>query len=530
MSQNDWKWCYRCQGLFFGGNISQSVCPATGTGGPHDDTGSWNYAIATAGSGQPDWKWCNKCQGLFYAGNNTLGACPVHSHDDTGSSDYVLSTSGGGQPGWKWCNQCQGLWFDGGGVAAGGSCPATGGPHTDGGSGDYDLSISGPGQPGWKWCHQCQGLFFAGGATLGTCPATGGPHNVSCSYNYDLSTSGPGQPGWRWCNQCQGLFFAGGDTLGVCPVNSHNDAGSGNYVLNTSGGQPGWRWCDQCQGLWYAGGPSQGFCPATGIEGHNVAGSSNYALFSLGSNSNYIMYNDCNNLIGVSVTINVTEDMVFESATGPAGPGQPTNAEGFAFQLNAYSAQGYTTVWQQYCLILWNYNLTGQINNWTANGAIIDYISPALTNTPLPSVTIPAGYQLSIILGSLSANINAVTFKVIDNRGQQVVNVTYKLLDDTTNAGAPVTVADLAPIVAFELNIVGQQNGAIAVLSSGAGTITYTASEGLTALTQEPACTDSTAFTEEQANTFYGVLAEDTPSNAFTQPFNVSAQAAIPPV
>jgi hypothetical protein len=52
-----------------------------------------------------------------------------------------------------------------------------------------------------------------------------------------LATSGSGQGDWKWCSQCQGLFFSGGNTLGVCPAKgAHNDAGSGDYLLATSGG------------------------------------------------------------------------------------------------------------------------------------------------------------------------------------------------------------------------------------------------------------------------------------------------------
>jgi hypothetical protein len=39
--QAGWKWCAKCQGLFFGGN-GTSVCPA---GGAHDGGGSANYLL-----------------------------------------------------------------------------------------------------------------------------------------------------------------------------------------------------------------------------------------------------------------------------------------------------------------------------------------------------------------------------------------------------------------------------------------------------------------------------------------------------
>jgi hypothetical protein len=105
------------------------------------------------------------------------------------------------------------------------------------------LATSGSGQGDWKWCSQCQGRFFAGGNTLGVCPA-GDAHSDAGSGDYALgqgdaylATSSGGQSEWKWCDKCQGLFFSGGNTLGVCPAKgAHNDAGSGDYLLATSGG------------------------------------------------------------------------------------------------------------------------------------------------------------------------------------------------------------------------------------------------------------------------------------------------------
>ena len=41
---------------------------------------------------QDNWRWCNKCQGLAYAGNLSLGACPAGgTHDHSGSGNYINS-------------------------------------------------------------------------------------------------------------------------------------------------------------------------------------------------------------------------------------------------------------------------------------------------------------------------------------------------------------------------------------------------------------------------------------------------------
>jgi hypothetical protein len=64
-------------------------------------------------AGQSNWRWCRKCQGLFFFGNPTNGVCPTGgSHDVVGSGNYVLSLNeGNGQPNWKWCFKCEGLYF-----------------------------------------------------------------------------------------------------------------------------------------------------------------------------------------------------------------------------------------------------------------------------------------------------------------------------------------------------------------------------------------------------------------------------------
>ena len=47
ITQNGWRWCYKCQGFFFAGNPSQGVCPV---GGSHDASQSANYAALSEGA------------------------------------------------------------------------------------------------------------------------------------------------------------------------------------------------------------------------------------------------------------------------------------------------------------------------------------------------------------------------------------------------------------------------------------------------------------------------------------------------
>lgn len=156
------------------------------SGGDGDDA-TVNFTLTH--KTQDNWRWCNKCQCLAFAGNPSPGPCIAGgNHDHHGSGNYrMIKGVGptGGQNNWRWCNRCQCMSFAGNPTL--GICHA-GGNHAHQGSGDYtlqnDISIL-AGQGNWRWCNKCQCLFFAGNATLGRCPA-GGQHDSQGSGNYTL--------------------------------------------------------------------------------------------------------------------------------------------------------------------------------------------------------------------------------------------------------------------------------------------------------------------------------------------------------
>lgn len=100
--QVGWRWCRKCQGLFFGRNDNASVgcCLA---GGHHDPTTSGLYTVAlndSAAPGQSGWRWCHKCEGLFFGRNENfpVGRCPAGgAHEPTSgtsvSGSYTLAIS-----------------------------------------------------------------------------------------------------------------------------------------------------------------------------------------------------------------------------------------------------------------------------------------------------------------------------------------------------------------------------------------------------------------------------------------------------
>jgi hypothetical protein len=121
-------------------------------------------------------------------------------------------------------------------------------------------------------------------------------------------------------------------------------------------------------------------------------------LGGLGSLSNYVLSSQCNHIIGLVVTIDVTQDIVLRSSANA------DDYTGFTFQLNCYSPPDFTDAWQQYIFSLLNpvfprfgsAQLNACINNWPATGNYIINEYDSLMEAS--GTTIPAGYQLQIQL------------------------------------------------------------------------------------------------------------------------------------
>lgn len=137
---------------------------------------------------QAQWRWCNRCQCLFYGGGTTTAWCILGGgHDYGGSGNYIITyATGTGQPGWRWCARCYCLWY--GATASDGRCHGGGGGHARNASGDYIVAFGAPPsgeQPGWRWCNRCYCLGYSGNGN-GWCPLGGG-HNFAASGAYYLA-------------------------------------------------------------------------------------------------------------------------------------------------------------------------------------------------------------------------------------------------------------------------------------------------------------------------------------------------------
>jgi hypothetical protein len=228
-----------------------------------------------------------------------------------------------------------------------------------------------------------------------------------------------------------------------------------------------------------------------------IASSAPQPKGGLRGSSNYIIYNDCKPLVDLTVVINITEDMVCQSHTG--------STNGFGFQLNGVSPPGSGVAEQQYFIYLNGNDLYTAVNWWdsTLKNAQA-FWGEKIWSFPGPKL--PSGWRLEIFLtADGSGNVNNARLSVFDP-GNALKGSTNADLNKVPRKKGFETAA-IAPMTAFQLNIVGPLDSEIVVLSSGAGTITCSQWGGpLTAGAVYPPCVAVTPHTLENANVVYSTL------------------------
>ena len=144
---------------------------------------------------------------------------------------------------------------------------------------------------------------------------------------------------------------------------------------------------------------------------------------------------------------------------------------GFTFQLNCFSPTQFKDVAQQYVIGCHGNDVFGQVNNWKTDpnkpsGNFDVLINEVVGLTSVSGHTLAAGWRLLISLGNDgNGNITGATFSVVNPKGN--------------NAGKQsiaIGKANQAPIMGFELVLVGPGSGESATLSSGSGIFQYLAS------------------------------------------------------
>jgi hypothetical protein len=129
--QNAWRFCPKCNAMFFDGFPSKGVCPK---GGGHEAAGfdfGLMHDAPAPGPAQADWRFCRKCNAMFFNGFVGKGTCPAGGPHEAAGFNFVLphDVPGPGQPDWRFCQKCDTLFFDGFKLGplfphAKGTCPA----------------------------------------------------------------------------------------------------------------------------------------------------------------------------------------------------------------------------------------------------------------------------------------------------------------------------------------------------------------------------------------------------------------------
>lgn len=345
--------------------------------------------------------------------------------------------------------------------------------------------------------------FFSGNQYIRVSRADTGPGKVDPGYPAPISNWGWGAFGADGIDAALNsgevdYFFSGNQYIRV----TRGETGPG--VVNANYPQPisQWGWgAFGKSGIKAALWSGTDFSDAVTTPGH-----------ILGSNFNYPIQNNCSPLTDVTVTVDLFTDLTFTANGAPlAGLGSAT---GYTWQLNCFSSSDETDAAQQYVIGLRDGEIIGQIDNWKVDKKTEVYNSVVnLQNSPSPK-TIPAGYKLRIILSNDAiGNITGATFAVYDGTGAVAGSQTIIL-----------PAADIAPIVAFQMNLVGPASGESVTLASGSGTITYTASNQLSVKASTPDCIDVMFSTVETSNCIYGELSA-TSSYYVQQTFNINGSA-----
>ena len=234
----------------------------------------------------------------------------------------------------------------------------------------------------------------------------------------------------------------------------------------------------------------------------------------LSSNNNAILVNNCQNLQNLTVTLQVTQDLITLGNTG------------FSMQVNSYpqtssKSQGQTLNWFQYIIYVggpvtngvgweiqyWSVGAQSYAPNqpwppsYTPNPPNTTPWLPVLSNDyevqgfgSAPSNQILAGSVMQIQLTTdSSGNVTAAAFSVTDPAGK-VSNAKF-----TFPAGA------VYPIYGFQVDLVGPGGGAPCTFTSGAGTLTCSVSAGTLAVQNaSTGCGGPQPGTAETSNAVYG--------------------------
>jgi hypothetical protein len=193
-------------------------------------------------------------------------------------------------------------------------------------------------------------------------------------------------------------------------------------------------------------------------------------------------------ILGIDAELDVNEEFTITSETIN---GKSTGNQGFSLQLNGYSPQGFNSAWQQYSIYLDGGNLNWEIQNWIvspqANPYSPGFIAQSGSLGAVTAGTLPKGLRLRVALiydpygFVLGANFFAY-------QGTSTIGQAQMLIKDITGPAISGEAFGSAPIIAFQLLVVGGGGDSMTTFAKGgSGTLTYKATSPLQATTQLPA-------------------------------------------
>jgi hypothetical protein len=233
------------------------------------------------------------------------------------------------------------------------------------------------------------------------------------------------------------------------------------------------------------------------------------SMGSLVGSNNAILVNKCKSLRNLTVSLQVTEDLI------------TLGNHGFSLQLNCYpqptpTVNGKPLKWAQYVIavqgnsVVWGIQYFSAVKGFGFNGNG-NYSVPFASAT---SNQVPKGSVMKIALKTdPSGNVTSATFIIIDPKGT-VSSYKYP---------SPGNVLPLCALYGFEVNLVGPPSTSVpgsgtTTFTQGAGILTYSVSSGKLAVQTTNTCkiavTTKSGFkvikggvqggTSEQSNAPYG--------------------------
>ena len=118
MEQRDWRFCNKCNVMFYDGYPDKGACPSDG--GPHVAQG-FMFVLPHDVAETPNSQgagFCSKCSAMFFDGYPTKGKCDRDLGDHTAAGfvfvlPHDVAGSDTAQPAWRFCSKCFGMFFDG---------------------------------------------------------------------------------------------------------------------------------------------------------------------------------------------------------------------------------------------------------------------------------------------------------------------------------------------------------------------------------------------------------------------------------